>query len=270
MPSDTSFDDLSGVPGALSALEQQTFIGRVGLVTGAGTGIGAATAQLLAARGAAVAVVGRPADPIADVVGKIEAGGGVALAIPADVSDPSLAQAAVEAAVARFGQLDLAVNAAGISGIRAKVYDDPVDDWANVIGTNLSGVFYSLRAEVNAMRAHRIAGSIVNIASVHTSHPNAERNAYTASKHGVAGLTKTAALDCAHDGIRINAVSPGTTDTPMMRSGGQQSVDVLARVPLGRVAAPMEIARCVAFLLSDEASYVTGAELVVDGGQLLS
>jgi 3alpha(or 20beta)-hydroxysteroid dehydrogenase len=86
----------------------------------------------------------------------------------------------------------------------------------------------------------------------------------------VAGLTKTAALDCAHDGIRINTVSPGTTDTPMMRSGGQQSADVLVRVPLGRVAAPMEIARCVAFLLSDEASYVTGAELVVDGGQLLS
>src|ERR1700751_516016 len=103
-------DDQSGAPGAMSALEQQTFTGRVGLVTGAGTGIGAATARLLAARGAAVAVVGRPTDPIADGVGKIEAGGGVALHTPADVSDASLAQAAVDAAVARFGQLDLAVN----------------------------------------------------------------------------------------------------------------------------------------------------------------
>jgi NAD(P)-dependent dehydrogenase (short-subunit alcohol dehydrogenase family) len=240
------------------------------LVTGAGTGIGAATAELAAIRGASVAVVGRPGDPLAETVKSIEAGGGTAIGIAADVSDPAQIQAAVDETVRRLGSLDLAVNAAGISGAQAFVYEEPIEDWTRVIATNLSGVFYCLRAEINAMRTAGTGGSIVNVASVHTSHPNAQRNAYTASKHGVAGLTKNAALDCVTDRIRINAVSPGTTDTPMLRSGGDQSAAALARVPIGRLAQPIEIARCIAFLLSDEASYVTGAELTVDGGQLLS
>jgi NAD(P)-dependent dehydrogenase (short-subunit alcohol dehydrogenase family) len=246
------------------------FAGRVCLVTGAGTGIGAATAELAAIRGALVAVVGRPGDPLAETVKSIEAGGGTAIGIAADVSDPAQIQAAVDETVRRLGSLDLAVNAAGISGAQAFVYEEPIEDWTRVIATNLSGVFYCLRAEINAMRTAGTGGSIVNVASVHTSHPNAQRNAYTASKHGVAGLTKNAALDCVADRIRINAVSPGTTDTPMLRSGGDQSAAALARVPIGRLAQPIEIARCIAFLLSDEASYVTGAELTVDGGQLLS
>lgn len=251
-------------------VDAQPFAGRTCLITGAGTGIGAVTAQLIAARGATVAVVGLPTDPLAEVVAAIEAAGGKAHAVAADVSVAGEIEAAVDHAVRLFGSLTHAVNAAGISGIRAHVYDEPLEDWDRVVSTNLSGVFYSLRAEVNAMRDHGNGGSIVNVASVHTSHPNAQRNAYTASKHGIAGLTKNAALDCAASGIRINAVSPGTTDTPMMRSGGQQSSDTLVKVPMARVAQPIEIARCIAFLLSDEASYVTGAELVADGGQLLN
>jgi NAD(P)-dependent dehydrogenase (short-subunit alcohol dehydrogenase family) len=246
------------------------FDGRVCLVTGGGTGIGAATAELLAERGAHVSVVGLPGDPLDDTVKRIEEAGGTAISVYVDVSDPAQIHAAVDETVARLGSLDLAVNAAGVSGIRASVYDETVEDWDTVIAINLSGLFYSLRAEINAMRAAGVNGSIVNIASVHTSHPNAQRNPYTASKHGVAGLTKTAALDCVDDGIRINLVSPGTTDTPMLRSGGAQSAEIVARVPMGRIAQPIEIARCVAFLLSDEASYVTGAELTADGGQLLS
>ena len=246
------------------------FADRSCLITGAGTGIGAATAELLATRGARVAVVGRPSDPLAATVARIEAGGGTAIAIPADVSDAAQIQAAVDETVARFGSLDHAVNAAGVSGVRASIFDVPIGDWNQVIATNLSGMFYSLRAEITSMRSAGTSGSIVNVGSVHTSHPNAQRNPYTASKHGVAGLSKTAALDCVRDGIRINVVSPGTTDTPMLRSGGQQSADIAAHVPIGRIAAPLEIAHCIAFLLSDEASYVTGAELVVDGGQLLA
>jgi NAD(P)-dependent dehydrogenase (short-subunit alcohol dehydrogenase family) len=150
------------------------------------------------------------------------------------------------------------------------MFDEPVEDWDAVIAVKLMGLFYSLRAEINAMRAGGVNGSIVNIASVHTSHPNAQRNPYTASKHGVAGLTKTAALDCVAAGIRINLVSPGTTDTPMLRSGRSQSADIVARVPMGRIPQPVEIARCVALLLSDEASYVTGVELTAACGQLLN
>ena len=238
------------------------------LITGAGSGIGAATAKLLAERGAQVLVVGRPGDPIEDVAKQIEADGGTAVAYPADVSDAEQVAAAVARARAEFGELTLAVNCAGISGDEVLLHEEELDDWARVLGVNLGGIYHSLRAELTAMVAGG-RGSIVNIASVQATNPLSRRAAYTASKYGVVGVTKVAAKDYADRNIRVNAVSPGVTDTPMMRAGGATSELLASYVPIGRVADPREIAQGVAFLLSDEASYVTGSELVIDGGFLL-
>jgi NAD(P)-dependent dehydrogenase (short-subunit alcohol dehydrogenase family) len=245
-----------------------TFGGRVCLVTGAGSGIGAATAMLMAERGASVAVVGLPTDPLQETVAAIESSRGTAIAVPADVSDVREITDAVQRTVAELGPLTLAVNCAGVSGAQTLIHEDPPGDWQHVIEVNLSGVYASMRAEIGPM-IDASGGSIVNIASVHTIHTLAQRTAYTASKHGVLGLSRNAALDYAPRGIRVNVVSPGITDTPMMRSGGAQSAAILEKVPLRRLAEPVEIAMGAAFLLSDEASYITGSELVIDGGQLL-
>jgi NAD(P)-dependent dehydrogenase (short-subunit alcohol dehydrogenase family) len=246
----------------------EMFNGKVCVVTGAGSGIGAASAALIAERGAKIAVVGLPDDPLTDTVELIESAGGTAAAFAADVADATQIKAAVAQAVKTLGPLSLAVNAAGVSGSQTLLHDDPDGDWNHVIGVNLSGIYASMRAEISAM-LEAGGGSIVNIASVHTIHTLSHRSAYTASKHGVLGLTRNAALDYSSLKIRINAVSPGITDTPMMRSGGAQSAAILDKVPLARLAQPVEIARGVVFLLSDEASYITGSELVIDGGQLL-
>jgi len=245
------------------------FEGRICLVTGAGSGIGAATAELLAERGASVAVVGLPTDRLSETVASIEKAAGTALAIEADVAVAEQVQDAVNRTVSRFGALDLAVNAAGVSGAEVLLHEEPVEDWNHVLSVNLSGVFHALRAEIGAMLAGGRGGSIVNIASVQATNPLSRRTAYTASKFGLIGLTKVAAKDYAEHAIRINALSPGITDTPMMRAGGAQADAIAAFVPIKRVAGPAEIARGVAYLLSDDAAYVTGSELVVDGGLLL-
>ena len=245
------------------------FAGLSCLVTGAGSGIGAATAELLAQRGALIAAVGLPSDPLDDTVAAIEKAGGTAIAVAADVSVADDMQHAVDRAVAEFGVLDLAVNAAGVSGGDFLLHEEPVADWDRVLAVNLSGVFHALRAEIGAMLASGRGGSIVNIASVQATNPLSHRTAYTASKFGLIGLTKVAAKDYAEQGIRINALSPGITDTPMMRAGGATSEAIAAAVPVKRVAQPAEMAQGVAYLLSAEAGYVTGAELIVDGGLLL-
>jgi NAD(P)-dependent dehydrogenase (short-subunit alcohol dehydrogenase family) len=246
----------------------KSFDGKVCLVTGAGSGIGAATAILMAERGASVAVVGLATDPLQDTVSAIESSGGNAIGVSADVSDLAQIADAVARTEAELGPLTLAVNCAGVTGAQTLIHEDPPGDWQHVIDVNLSGVYASMRAEIAAMIAGD-GGSIVNIASVHTIHTLAQRTAYTASKHGVLGLSRNAAVDYATKGIRVNVVSPGITDTPMMRSGGAQSAAILEKVPLRRLAEPVEIAQGAAFLLSDEAAYITGSELVIDGGQLL-
>ena len=244
------------------------FSGRVVFVTGAGSGIGAATARHLAASGADVAVSGLPSDPIDEVAAEIRDSGRRAIAVAADVADFDDVQAAIDRTVRELGALDHAVNCAGVAPILVPLAEMSLEDWRRVISVNLEGVLHCLRAELPVMLA-RGGGSIVNVASVQATRPLAHGSPYTAAKFGVVGLTKNVALENAAHGIRVNSVSPGVTDTPMVAAEPAVSAAIAAAVPMGRIARPEEIAGAAAFLLSDEASYVTGADLVVDGGLLL-
>jgi NAD(P)-dependent dehydrogenase (short-subunit alcohol dehydrogenase family) len=174
----------------------------------------------------------------------------------------------VARAVDTYGALHLAVNCAGIAGDELILHEGSLADWRRVLGVNLDGVYNGLMYEIPALLAAG-GGSIVNVASVQATLPLHHRPAYTTSKFGVVGLTKNAAKDYAGMNIRVNAVSPGVTDTPLTASGGATSELLASIIPMGRMARPEELANVIAFVLSDAASYVTGAEIVVDGGFLL-
>ncbi|MFC8830419.1 SDR family NAD(P)-dependent oxidoreductase [Streptomyces sp. NPDC057137] len=240
------------------------FTGKTALVSGAGTGMGAATAQLLAERGANTVLIGRRAQPLDEVAETIQKAGGQALTVPTDVSDPQALQDAVDRAVERFGALHFAVNNAGVPSESADIPDMPLELWADTLAVNLSAIFYALRAELPAIAASG-GGAVVNVSSVFADRALPTRAAYTASKHGIRGLTRTAAADWAARGIRINELQPGVIQTPML---DPDSEEIAAQIPARRIGGPREIATAVAFLLSDEASYVTGAHLAVDGGFL--
>lgn len=224
------------------------------LVTGGASGIGAATVDLLRARGAHV------------VAADVQAGDGVERL---DVTDETAVDALVDDVVRRHGRLDLAANVAGTSGVYAPVADASTADWRATMAVNLDGVFFCVRAELRAMRAAG-RGSIVNVASSAGRMGVPGLAAYSASKHGVLGLTKSAALEVAPDGIRVNAVCPGSIRTPMLRGfvGGDE--DLLERMgrraPMGRLGEPVEIAEAIVWLLSDAAGFVTGNALSPDGG----
>ncbi len=228
--------------------------GRVALVTGGASGIGAATVDLLRGRGALV------------VAADIQAGDGVERL---DVTDEDAVDALVDDVVRRHGRLDLAANVAGTSGVYAPVADAATADWRATMAVNLEGVFFCVRAELRAMRAAG-RGSIVNVASSAGRMGVPGLAAYSASKHGVLGLTKSAALEVASAGIRVNAVCPGSIRTPMLRGflGGDE--DLLERMgrraPMGRLGEPVEIAEAIVWLLSDAAGFVTGNALSPDGG----
>ena len=242
----------------------------VALVTGAGSGIGQATARLLAQRGAQVVVA--DIDESA-AKGTADGIGDGAAAIRVDVSDTAAVEAMVAFAVERFGGLDWACNIAGIAPPARPFVEHSVDDWQRTIDVNLSGVFFCMQHEIRRLLAQGRGGAIVNMSSGAGVVPAPGQPQYTAAKHGVLGLTKQAAQEYARDGIRVNAVLPGQTETAPMREylealpdGGEK---MLRRLPMRRMAQPLEIARAVVWLCSDEASYVNGDSLVVDGGLIV-
>jgi NAD(P)-dependent dehydrogenase (short-subunit alcohol dehydrogenase family) len=243
--------------------------GRAGVVTGGASGIGRATALELAARGASVVVADRTAAAAERVVAEVVAAGGVASACVADVTEPEACVALVAACVDAYGRLDLAVNSAGTTGTPASVVDYPLDAWRATMAVNLDGVFFSMRAEL-AVMVPAGRGAIVNVASGAGLVGFAGLPAYVASKHGVVGLTKSAAIECARSGVRINAVCPGSARTPMLEGfmGGDAKVEkaMAAGAPIGRLATPEEIAHAIVWLCTDDASYMVGHSLAVDGG----
>jgi NAD(P)-dependent dehydrogenase (short-subunit alcohol dehydrogenase family) len=239
------------------------FAGKVALVTGGGSGIGAASALLLAERGARVLVVGL--DKIAIQLVTDEIGDG-AHAFSADVTRPDDCAAMVAEAVRIFGRLDVAVNSAATFGPSQRTADYPLDGWAEVIAVNLSGVFYCMRAEI-AMMLSCGGGAIVNVGSVLSGVGYDGAAAYASAKHGVLGLTKTAAVEYAREGIRVNSVGSGFTYTQLMTKATPRVIEALSeRQPLGRLADASEIAELVAFLASDRASNITGSHHLADGG----
>lgn len=239
---------------------------RVALVTGASRGIGSAVARRLAAEGASVVVnyAGR-ADSAGAVVEAIENAGGAAIAVQADVSDSAACAALVEQTIARFGRIDVLVNNAGITrdGLLVRMSDD---DWASVIDTNLSGAFYLARTVGRLMMKQR-SGSIINMASVVGIMGNAGQVNYAAAKAGLIGMTKSIARELASRGVRANAVAPGFIATDMTDALPESARDAaLSSIAMGRLGAPEDIAAAVAFLASDDAEYITGQVIAVDGG----
>ena len=244
--------------------------GRVALVTGASRGIGAAIAERLAAEGATVAVnyAGR-ADAAADVVARIEAGGGSARAFQADVSDAPACSKLVADVFGAFGRLDVLVNNAGITrdGLLVRMSDD---DWSAVIDTNLSGAFYATRAASKIMMKAR-SGSIITIASVVGLVGNAGQVNYAAAKAGLVGMTKSVARELASRGVRSNAIAPGFIATDMTDALPDAAREAAAAtIAMARFGTPEDIAAAVAFLASDDASYITGQVIAVDGGMTFS
>lgn len=245
----------------------EDFVGRVALVTGAASGIGAAVATLLAAYGAHVAVADNDCLGAERTVRMIREAGDHAESIALDVTDPASVEVAVTATVAVFGALHLAVNSAGVTGTAAPTGEYDPQDWRRVIDVDLTGVFHCLRYEIPALLASG-GGSIVNLSSVFGSNGCPQQVAYAAAKHGIVGLTKSAAIEYASQGIRVNAVAPGFIETPLVTEGlTPLSRRTLVRAhPIGRLGNATEVADLVTFLLSDHASFITGSYDLVDGG----
>jgi NAD(P)-dependent dehydrogenase (short-subunit alcohol dehydrogenase family) len=245
------------------------FTGKVALVTGGGSGIGEAICKELAAKGASVVVTDINLEAGQRVAGDIVDAGGTASAVRQDTARKEDSEVAVRHAVETYGALHLAVNNAGIGGKQAPAGETDLDEWDKVIGINLNGVLYGMRYQIPQMlAAGALNCAIVNMASVHGTVAAPGNGAYTAAKHGVVGITKNAAVEYGPQGLRINAVGPGYIRTPLLEAN--LTPDILAVVegkhPLGRLGTAEEVAHLVSFLLSGEASFITGGYYLVDGG----
>jgi NAD(P)-dependent dehydrogenase (short-subunit alcohol dehydrogenase family) len=242
----------------------------VAIVTGAGQGIGRAVAERLGAEGAAVVVADLNSDTADTVVESIEAAGGQAIVIRVDVTNPADTERLAAETERQFGRIDVLVNNAGI--LRStRAHDVSAEEWHLVLDANLTGAFLCARAVYPALRASG-HGRIVNVASMAGRATSTLGGVhYTTAKAGVLGLTRHLAREWATDGITVNAISPGIVDTPMVRGSSDPSrmAQVLASIPLGRLAEPAEIAALIAFLASDEAAYITGANVDIHGGELI-
>ncbi len=246
------------------------FRGAVALVTGGGSGIGEACVRALAAAQADVVVADRDVEAAERLAGELVGASGRVISAQVDVSDPTRVEAVGAYVQETFGRLDLAVNCAGVGVTNQPVVDHDDEMWRNVLAVNLDGTFYSLRMELDLMRRAGVAGSIVNMASVLAHRGWAGSAAYVASKHAVVGLTRSAALENAERGVRVNSVSPGFIETPLLveRHSAQARAEMGELHPVRRLGTPEEVAETVLWLLSDSAAFVTGADLAVEGGFL--
>jgi NAD(P)-dependent dehydrogenase (short-subunit alcohol dehydrogenase family) len=248
------------------------FNGKVALVTGAGMGIGLATAKAFAEAGAATILVDYQEDVVVEATERLVGAGHTAMAITCDVSDAEQVDAMIERAVSAYGRLDAAFNNAGVNDGAIDMLDTTDQQFDRIIAINLRGIWLCIKAELRQM-VEQGSGSIVNCSSISGLVGGQGFGSYTAAKHGVSGLTKSAALEYIRNGVRVNAVAPGTIETPMggfVTKGWEPQIldEMLRNQPIGRLGRPEEIASAVLFLSSEDASFVVGHTLPVDGGFL--
>jgi NAD(P)-dependent dehydrogenase (short-subunit alcohol dehydrogenase family) len=243
------------------------FAGRVALVTGAARGIGLATARLLARRGATVALADRDEARLERALEEVAGAGPAPAAVVCDVTDPAAVNGRVDEVVERYGRIDVLVNNAGVAGRSVPTWELTDDDWASVVGTNLFGSFFFMRAVIPTMRAAHY-GRIVNVASIAGKEGNPNAVPYSASKAGVIGLTKAVAKEVATEGVLVNCVTPAVIQTEILEQVSPEHIDyMLTRIPMGRVGEPEEVAELIAWLASERCSFSTGAVFDVSGGR---
>jgi len=250
---------------------KQQLENKVAIVTGGGSGIGAATAMIFAESGAKVIVSDIHPNTCKQIADEINHTGGQAYAIAADVSDPQQCAALVSGCLKQYGRLDIAFNNAGIGGESNPVADMSLEGWNHVISVNLNSVFYCMKYELAAM-LDTGGGAIINMSSILGQVAFANAAGYVAAKHGVIGLTQTAALEYTAKGIRVNAVGPGFIETPLLEAAGIDAAmkqQIATLHPIGRLGRAAEVAELVLWLASPQASFVSGAYYPVDGGYLV-
>ncbi len=242
---------------------------KIAIITGAGSGIGKATAELFAKEGAKLILTDLNEENTQKVVSSLTEKGAEAYFLKADAGSAKDAKKTVDFAIEKFGRLDIAVNNAGIGGDTSPTAEHAIDSWDKTININLSGVFYGTHYQIKAMLENSNSGSIINIASILGQVGFANSPAYVAAKHGVVGLTKTAALEYSAKGIRVNAVGPAFIDTPLLENLDKEVYDQLVGLhPIGRLGKSEEVAELILWLAGEKSSFVTGSYYAVDGGYL--